>query len=222
MRLLPRAVTVAAIVFGLGLAVSASISQAPSADAAGGAVASRQALHDEMRTLWAADHIVWTRCFIVSAATLPTNLPDIGPTTDRLLFNQTEIGDTFGRYYGRAAGDQLTALLRTHILTAAQLIADAKAGDSAAVTADSQAWYANADAIATLLNQLNPKNWPFSTVQALLDRHLDLTLEEATARLAGHYSADISAYDQVHGEIIQLADVLSNGIIAQFPQKFTG
>jgi hypothetical protein len=186
------------------------------------AVMSRQAFHDQMRNLWGADHIVWTRCFIISAATLPDNLPDIGPTTDRLLANQTAIGDAIKPFYGNAAGDALTALLRTHILIAAQLVADAKAGLTTAVAADSAAWYANADEIATFLHNANPRNWSFATLQNLLDQHLDLTLAEATARLQGHYSADISAYDRIHAEILQLADTLSAGIIAQFPQKFAG
>jgi hypothetical protein len=191
-----------------------------SADAAGSAVRSRQAFHDAMRSLWAGDHIVWTRCFIVSAATLPDNLPDIGPTTDRLLFNQTEIGNAIKPFYGDAAGDQLTALLRTHILLAAQLIAAAKAGDSAGVAEAQAAWYANADDIATFLHEANPDNWSFAELQDLLDRHLDLTTNEALARLNGQYTADIAAYDDVHAEILQLADTLSAGIIAQFPQKF--
>jgi hypothetical protein len=208
---------------GLGLAVAlaaASFNPSATTDAARGAPANRQALHDQMRTLWAGDHIVWTRCFIVSAATLPENLPDTDATTLRLLANQTAIGNAFKPFYGEAAGDELTALLELHIITAAELIAAAKAGDAAGVEAASDAWYANADEIAAFLHELNPNNWPLATVESLLEAHLDLTLEEAGARLGGDYTADIAAYDRVHAQILQLADALSSGIIAQFPQKF--
>jgi hypothetical protein len=51
--------------------------------------------------------------------------------------------------------------------------------------------------------------------------HLDLTLEEAVARLEGRYADDIAAYDEIHAQILAMADMLSDGIVAQFPAKFT-
>ena len=172
-----------------------------------------------MRKLW-EDHIVWTRQFIVSAATESGNLPDIGPTTDRLLANQGDIGDALRPFYGDAAGDQVTALLRDHILTAAELVAAAKAGDAAAVETASDAWYRNADDIAAALNGLNPRYWPLAEMQDHMRDHLDLTLEEAVARLEGRYADDIAAYDEIHVQILAMADMLSDGIIAQFPGSF--
>ena len=185
------------------------------------AVAHRAAFHDAMRKLW-EDHITWTRLFIVSAATEASDLPDIGPTTDRLLANQTDIGNAIKPFYGDAAGTALTALLRTHILTAAELIADAKANDAAGVADASARWYANADEIATFLNAANPRHWLLADLKAMMKSHLDLTLAEAVARLQGRYADDVVAYDRVHDEILQMADMLSDGIIAQFPARFGG
>ena len=62
-----------------------------------------------MRKLW-EDHITWTRLYIVSAA---AGLPDQDQTAQRLLQNQTDIGNAIKPFYGEQAGDQLTALLRT-------------------------------------------------------------------------------------------------------------
>ena len=207
-----------------GFVVLAAPSTPPAAEAAQGdmahgAVGARAAFHDAMRKLW-EDHIVWTRQYIVSAATEAGNLPDIGPTTDRLLANQTDIGNALKAFYGDAAGNQVTALLRDHILTAAQLIAAAKAGDAAGVDAASAAWYANAHDIAVALNGLNPRQWSLADLDAMMKDHLDLTLQEAVARLQGRYADDIVAYDQVHAEILSMADMLSDGIIAQFPNRF--
>src|SRR4029453_8964868 len=79
----------------------------------------RAALHDNMRRLW-EDHITWTRLFIVSAS---ADLPDTPATTQRLRRNQEDIGDAIKPFYGRAAGERLTSLLKEHILVAAHLLA---------------------------------------------------------------------------------------------------
>lgn len=79
---------------------------------------------------------------------------------------------------------------------------------------------ANADQIAAFLSKANPKSWPEPEMRMMMHDHLTLTTEEATARLKGNYAADIAAYDKVHEQILKMADMLSMGVIGQFPQKF--
>jgi hypothetical protein len=174
------------------------------------------AFHDGMRKLW-EDHVTWTRLFIVSFA---AGLPDTDATAQRLLQNQTDLGNAIKPFYGDRAGRQLTALLREHILIAADLLQAAKAGDSAAVADANARWYANADQIATFLHQANPDEWPLDEMKQMMREHLDLTLAEAVARLQGDWAADIAAYERVHQEILHMADMLSAGIIRQFPKQF--
>src|SRR5688500_1822856 len=166
--------------------------------------ASREAFRADMRKLW-EDHITWTRQYIVSAATLTDDLPDIDPTADRLFANQEDIGSAIASFYGEAAGDALTALLDEHIAIAADAIAKAKAGDQPGLEATLDAWYANADEIARFLADANPRSWPFDEMSAHMRDHLDLTLAEAVARLQGDYAADIAAYDEVHVQILEMA-----------------
>jgi hypothetical protein len=179
---------------------------------------SRVALHDAMRKLW-EDHVTWTRLFIVSAA---AGLPDQSVTTQRLLQNQTDIGDAVADFYGRDAGNKLTALLKDHIMIAASIVTAAKAGDNAKVTSENKRWHDNATEIATFLHGANPRHWPLATLQTAMNMHLEQTLDEATHRLKGDYAADTRDYDRVVQHILGMADVLSDGIIAQFPGKFTG
>ena len=173
-------------------------------------------LRSTMRKLW-EDHITWTRLYIVSAA---ANLPDKELTAQRLLQNQTDIGNAIKPFYGDAAGDKLTSLLKDHILIAAEIIQDAKAGDTTAMNDAIARWYANADDIAVFLHNANPDNWPLEDIKAMMHEHLDLTLQEAVAYLHGDYSGSVAAYDQVHLEILDMADMLSDGIIQQFPKRF--
>jgi hypothetical protein len=174
----------------------------------------RATFHDVMRQLW-EDHIIWTREFIVSFA---ADGADLSVVTDRLLRNQDDIGDAIKPFYGDAAGEQLSALLREHILGAAALMDAAKNGGDVAAASD--AWYANGDQIAEFLAAANPRNWPVDEMKAMMKDHLDLTLAEGVARLQGRFADDIAAYDQIHAQILHMADMLSDGIVAQFPARF--
>jgi hypothetical protein len=169
-----------------------------------------------MRKLW-EDHIIWTRQFIVSDL---AGLPDTSLAAQRLLMNQDDIGDAIKPFYGDSAGEQLSSLLRQHILIAAELLDAAKRGDTAAFNDANTRWYANADEIAAFLAAANPDYWPLDDMKAMMHDHLDLTLQEASARLAGNWSADITAFDQIHLQILSMADMLSQGIINQFPKNF--
>ena len=182
------------------------------------AVMSRKevALRQDMRRLW-EDHVTWTRLAIIS---LTTQSPDTGATVGRLLRNQTDLGNAVEPFYGNAAGAALTEQLRRHILIAADLIAAAKAGDDAKL-ADAQArWERNADDIAGLLNSVNARHWKLVRLRAELRTHLELTTEEAVARLEGDWSGDVAAYDKIHLHALHFADLLSTGLVRQFPKRF--
>jgi hypothetical protein len=131
---------IAAVATALTIAVS------PAATAASAKVEASQ-LRADMRKLW-EDHVTWTRLYIVSVA---AGLPDKDLTAQRLLQNQVDIGNAIKPFYGDDAGNKLTALLKEHILGAA-------------------------------------------------DDH-------------------IKDYDQIHDHILRFADVLTNGIAAQFPDR---
>ena len=203
---------------------SESVAQAhtPSGEGAAAPVATTAGqdpvvVHQAMRKLW-EDHITWTRLYIVSAV---AGLPDADAAAGRLLQNQADIGNAIKPYYGEEAGAKLTELLRGHILTAADLLGAAKAGDQAKLATAKDAWYVNGDEIATFLAGANPA-WPADTLKSMMRGHLDQTLAEATARLQGKWDQDISEYGHIHDHILQMSDALATGIVTQFPDKFAG
>lgn len=179
--------------------------------------ASKPAFQDAMRRLW-SDHVAYTRLFIVSAA---AGSADKDATTQRLLQNQADIGNAVAEFYGAAAGTKLTALLKDHILIAANIVAAAKAGDNAKVTSENKRWHDNAIDLAKFLHGANPKNWPEATLQTALFAHLDQTLSEASNELKGNYAASLKDYDHAMDHMLMVADTLTDGIVAQFPSKFS-
>ena len=50
--------------------------------------------------------------------------------------------------------------------------------------------------------------------------HLDTTLQEAQDRLGGKFAEDVEDYDRVKEHILALADTLTKGIVAQYPDRF--
>ena len=177
---------------------------------------SQAALRADMRVLW-EDHIAWTRMAIIS---LTTSSPDTTATVNRLLRNQADIGNAVKPFYGKAAGNALTAKLREHILIAADVIAAAKAGDKAKLTEAQARWQKNADQIAALLANVNPRYWNEARMKSEMSKHLALTTNEVVARLQGRWAADVAAYDAVHHHILHMSDLLADGIAKQFPKRF--
>jgi hypothetical protein len=215
-RRLSFAAAVAAVAAALALAFSTDEAASAHAASAPTTLPKAAALSAAMAKLW-EDHIVWTRMVIVDFA---AGLPDLKTAEARLLRNQTDIGNAIKPYYGAAAGAELTRLLRTHILEAVPVLVAAKDGDKAGLEKALTAWYANAQQIAAFLTKANPHAWPLSMTSSMMKRHLQLTTNEAVARLQGHWAADVAAYDQVHLEILQMAAMLSSGIVQQFPDRF--
>jgi hypothetical protein len=180
--------------------------------------------HDAMRKLW-EDHITWTRNVIISfEVNVPDSsvtLPDLGAALDRLFANQVDIGNAIKPYYGDERGNELTALLHDHIAIAGEILQAVKTGDSAAYEDANARWYANAHDIAVFLSQtLDPPIGSLKDVDAMMKDHLDRTTEEVVARRTGDWPGDVAAYDKVHEQALQMADMLSNGIIGNFPSKF--
>lgn len=174
-------------------------------------------LQADMRKLW-EDHITWTRNVILN---IIDELPGTTEAVNRLLQNQVDIGAAIKPFYGEAAGNQLTTLLTAHITIAAEILTALDDGNTTALNDALARWNANADAIAAFLSAANPA-WPLTEMKAMMHEHLDLTTQEAVARKTANYAADAAAYDAVHLEILKMADMLTAGIVAQFPNRFRG
>lgn len=181
----------------------------------GAAVSSATALRQDMRKLW-TDHVIWTRDYIIAAV---GDQPDASAAATRLMKNQDDIGAAVASYYGKPAGDKLTALLKEHITIAVDIIKFAKAADRASQQQADAKWKQNAEDIADFLAKANP-NWPRATLVDMMNRHLSTTTDEVVARLTKNWDADVRAFDAVYSHILVMADALSDGIIKQFPAKF--
>lgn len=209
-------VTTAAVL--TGIAAGSSASGATSTAAAGGRVITPRALafHDAMRALWEA-HGTWTERAIVDFV---GGLPDTQLVVARLLQNQADIGNAVKPYYGAAGGNRLTALLKAHINAAVALLEAAKSGDAGSIAKAKAAFYANGNQVARFLHAANPHHWSLGAMKTMMRIHLDQVVALAVDQLEGHHAAAIRLYGLYIDHILDMADMLSGGIMQQFPARF--
>ena len=173
-------------------------------------------LRTNLRTLW-DDHAMYTRNVILN---IIDDLPGTNEAINRLLQNQVDIGDAIKPVYGLDAGNKLTELLKEHIVIAGDLLKAAKASNDPGFKTANTKWFKNADDIAGFLTAANAKNWPLDETKKMMHDHLDLTTQQAVARLKKDYESDIEAFDKTRAELLEMSDMLAAGIIKQFPEKF--
>lgn len=175
-----------------------------------------QELSKAMRELWSA-HMYWTLLTVDAFYNDPKGLD---AKLHRLLQNQKDIGAAIVPFYGQAAGDKLAELLRVHIQDAVPVLQAAKNNDKATLDKAVKNWYANAKDIGDFLASANPKNWIAKETESALEMHITHTIAYSVGILKGDYTQSFGGFEEALHHMLHLADILSDGIAKQFPEKF--
>lgn len=173
-------------------------------------------LNNLMRQLW-GEHVMWTKLAIMS---IDSNSPDAEIVSNRLLRNPNDFGNAFTIFYDPKVGEELSRLLRDHLLIAADLVLAVKRQDGKEINEFDIKWHKNADDIAEFLNSINP-NWDKQAVKQMLYSHLALTKDEAISILNNDYAKAISLFDEIENQALMMADIFTSGIAKQFPNMIT-
>ncbi|MDQ6598781.1 glycosyltransferase [Bacillus salipaludis] len=168
-----------------------------------------------MQQLW-VEHAWWTRSLIVSTL---SDLKDKDVVLARLLKNQEDLGTIIKSYYGEEEGNKFTALLKEHILIAGKIIDAARRGDQPNINKFNKEWVQNADEIVAFLTSANPY-WSKKVLTEMFYTHLKLTTDEVIDRLKGDWVGDVRTADTNETHLIHMGDILTEGIVKQFPEKF--
>lgn len=122
-------------------------------------------------------------------------------------------------FYGEDAVKKYSALIKEHLVIAADLVKAAKAGDQNAAAAIEKKWYANGDQIVDFLNSINPYIEK-EAFRKMFYEHSALTKAEALAFLNKDFETSVKLYDKIEKEVLEMADMITNAIVKQFPQVF--
>lgn len=200
---------------GQMICIPQSYGQMPAQPVSMGISKAEQTLSNHMRLLW-EQHVYWTRMVILSLA---FGLPDTEFVTNRLLRNPRDFEAALKPFYGEDIAAKFSELFTTHLTIAAELVKAAKAGDSAAAADAEKRWYANAYQIAAFLGSINPY-WSAQAWQKMLYDHLAMTKTEAVDILTQKYADSIGMFENIEREALEMADMMTQGIVKQFPQYF--
>ncbi|MGN1146997.1 MAG: LysM peptidoglycan-binding domain-containing protein, partial [Lachnospiraceae bacterium] len=161
-------------------------------------------LNNEMRQAW-TQHAFWTTIFMNS---LFNALANMDAVQTRLLQTPEDIAEVFDNFYSQATVNQLTQLLTEHTQLAGQIMAAMKDKDEQKVEQLERQWYQNAEKIARLLANTNPK-YSYDELLQMLSTHLDLLKRQMRAELDKEYEEAIRVFDENENHLMELADELT-------------
>lgn len=183
---------------------------------ASGVSANELTLRNTLRELW-VDYVYWIRMAINAIASHSTS--ELNSITNRLSRNASEIATALSPYYGEANAARFESLFRDFLNRTLQWIGALAAGNTQAVQNAQRQAYASADQIADFLNSLNP-NWPGNSTKTMLYNLLSLIQSETAARLNHDYDKSAAVYDQMKNQAMAISDMIAEGIVKQFPNRF--
>jgi hypothetical protein len=138
---------------------------------------------------------------------------------NRLDKTQTSIGKLLTPFYPMETGLSFAELLKTHVTIVTDYITAMRAKQD--LTPIQTRWVTNTDEIATLLNSVDPIRWPKGTIVTCLTQHANYIHRQIMARMENDWAADIEAEDLTYHNLIDLADVISTGIVMSNLEKFS-
>lgn len=180
----------------------------------------------DSRTLWTKYALGLVNYAVSDVA----NLPNTSSVQQRIVKNANLIGDYFIPYYGIAAGNEITKHLTRMFNIGIDVVAAVKADKD--ITPYQIDWADCVEQFATFLNGLNPGQWPKIILVEMLDSLTKSWTQNIIARKTGDVIANAESIDDINKLIVtgianhvnrgyqSLADLLSRGVVAQYPLSF--
>jgi hypothetical protein len=156
---------------------------------------------------------------------------DSTPTVEKNLRKAAQnIGDYFIPYYGLTAGTKIGSLLEVVAINGTRTV---DAIDKKNTTAPYEIiWSKQIDELATYFNQLNPNEYPHDLLSDMMANLVKAWTADFNARYEKDFITDTLSLDNILKVAVSgipnhatqgyssIADVLSRGIIAQYPSLF--
>lgn len=170
-------------------------------------------LSNHLRLLW-DQLVVFINKLIISQI---FTLPDLELIKNCLFENPKHFTYALLPFYGQEKVNQLQGHLNDHLKISQEFLeALIKKNHFEPIEKE---WEINTFEIAQLLNSLNP-HWLEVDWQKGLNEHIRLIKDEINFYINQDYRHGVSLFDELQRQAFDLADMMTNGIIKQFPKQF--
>lgn len=159
------------------------------------------------------------------------NMPGTAAVERNLSRNAAAVGDFFTPYYGLTAGTKIGVLLSILLINGTRVV-EAIKNKNTDISVYVDIWARQINDLAEYLNELNPSHYPKVLLIEMLVNLAGFWAEDFQARFRQDFVADAIALDNILKVAVSglpngasrgyssLADILSRGLISQFPLSF--
>ena len=159
------------------------------------------------------------------------NMSSTPAVEKNLSRNAAGVGDYFIPYYGITAGTKIGSLLTVICKTGVNVVNTIKSKQTDIIVYK-EIWSKQIDDLAGYLHELNPGQYPRDLTAEMLTNLTNFWVDDFQARFANDFASDAVALDNILKVAVtgipnhtnkgysSIADILSRGIIAQFPLSF--
>jgi hypothetical protein len=145
--------------------------------------------------------------------------------------NASAVGNYFIPYYGITAGTKISSLLAAICKNGTKVVGAVKNG-SKDLDVYREIWARESRNLAEYFNELNPNQYPEDLIAEMTMNLTNFWIDDFVARIENDFAADQIALDNILKVAVtgipdhankgysSLADILSRGIISQFPLSF--
>jgi hypothetical protein len=157
-------------------------------------------------------------------------MPSTPQVESNLSRNAAAVGNYFVPYYGLTAGTKIGDLLAVLVRNGTKIVQAIKARGDYDVY--KEIWFREIDSLVNYLNEINPSQYPKDLLKEMFINLTNFWVEDFEARFNQDFAADAIALDNILKVAVigipdhankgysSIADILSRGIISQFPLSF--
>ncbi|MCK9536292.1 MAG: LysM peptidoglycan-binding domain-containing protein [Bacilli bacterium] len=173
-------------------------------------------LNNRLRLLW-GQYAGWLRLVTIFFI---YDLPGFEDAYHRLLRVPNDVQNVFFELYGETVAEQSMNLFEENIIIAVRYLKAVKSSNKSVINSLTERWHLNTDEIGAHLVSIN-QYWTREEWVRLFSVLFDLIKAEILYLLSSDFEQSTLIYDEMENHVLEIAGVMFDGIVSQFPDCFS-